>query len=670
MPAQQSPAQKYFDLGAHALEVGNTTEATKAFSLAVSTDSSMCDAYVGLLALGDTSPGVASGVLRSIRNYAGEFRRTGLPQFKVVIPFVLDVFQLSMPTNNRADLAIGCAALLIDAGDVKHRGEAAKILIDVRKDLRTSGKQATSSNYARYVWLCLLAAAERWPEVLAADTDPNDDWDRNDVPDSLQVWMLGYAALRARALVGIGSNDEAASSVDVALRDESMKAIHQSLVVTQGYAMRAMGRTDDADRIFKAMRAYSSRRDLEHAIANPDYTLPVVTTESLQTRSDPWDPSTGTTAAQIDAATRDADREEYLERAWAQLDALIGSPDVKAQIRRLASKVKATKRKIELAQQLGRDFDAEELRLSSIISGPPGTGKTTGVRILKDLYYGLGVIDRPELYEHQPSDLMTGFVGQAGKHTNKLIDESRGGLFFLDEAYGLVSGDGDEQTSAYGREALEVCLARIENEGNKPLPEKVVMIFAGYEDDMNRLLQVNAGLPLRFPTRIPFNSFTADELVLIAKSVADSRRESISDAGQTYLENANEMLACIRATDRKGRVVSGIDLMSNARFMRTVIESAQGFRDMRIESIDSTTLTAEEEWDLRGRLEIDDVRAAYEETLRVSPIFPWAEWDRLSAQLALEDGSVIDAEIVDPASSTGTGIVVDALMARTEVENG
>ncbi|MGV7591886.1 type VII secretion AAA-ATPase EccA, partial [Mycobacterium kansasii] len=81
-------------------------------------------------------------------------------------------------------------------------------------------------------------------------------------------------------------------------------------------------------------------------------------------------------------------------------------------------------------------------------------------------------------------------------------------------------GDGEDQASRFGREALDALLARIENEGDKPLRDKVVVVLAGYDDDMNRLLQVNAGLPLRFPTRISFSSFTAEELVEIAESVA------------------------------------------------------------------------------------------------------------------------------------------------------
>ncbi|MGV7637064.1 hypothetical protein PJI23_32105, partial [Mycobacterium kansasii] len=85
----------------------------------------------------------------------------------------------------------------------------------------------------------------------------------------------------------------------------------------------------------------------------------------------------------------------------------------------------------------------------------------------------------------------------------------------------------------------------------------------------------------------------------------------------------------VSALDLKGRLCSGIDLMSNARFMRTVISSARGFRDFRVSAIDRSALSSEEKRTLLRTLELDDVRLAYEETLRVSPNFPWSQWHLL-----------------------------------------
>jgi hypothetical protein len=192
-----------------------------------------------------------------------------------------------------------------------------------------------------------------------------------------------------------------------------------------------------------------------------------------------------------------------------------------------------------------------------------------------------------------------------------------------------VAGDGEDQASRFGREALEAMLARIENEGDKPLRDKVVVVLAGYDDDMNRLLQVNPGLPLRFPTRISFASFTAEELVEIAQSVATRTREQLGEGVTEFLRDSNRRLAQVSALDLKGRLCNGIDLMSNARFMRTVISTARGFRDFRVSAIDRSGLTSDERRMLLRTLQLEDVRLAYEETLRVSPNFPWSEWHLL-----------------------------------------
>ncbi len=634
MTTSNPTAQRYFSLGLRSLAARtDTREPAQAFRLAVEADPTMCDAWIGLMAVDRSQfsdPAAARGLLHSARNFGVELRRNGMVvdpaegALGLKIPVQMGVVELGMPVTDVVYARAGAAVILAQTG---HLAEAAEELTRLQREVSTDSP--AQRNYLRYLWICLLGLAHRWPEVLSTVADSREPlWVSAESDGAIRFWQLGVTALTARALVGTGDAHQALSATKTALASEEYKLVQASLLVTQAYALRATGDEEGATKLLRDARAWiSSRPDLDHAAAGGS--LEVVTAQSMNTRTDPWDPSSGTTAQEIEQESLDRQRDVVLADAWRELDALVGSPDVKSQIRRLASKVEMDRERKELSEELGEEYSEEEMRLSAIITGPPGTGKTTGVRILAKLYYGLGVIAKPEVYEHQPSDMMTGYVGQAGIRTNKLVDESRGGLFFLDEAYGLVAGDGEDQASRFGREALEALLARIENEGDKPLRDKVVVVLAGYDDDMNRLLQVNAGLPLRFPTRISFSSFTAEELVEIAESVAAKSREHLGVSVRGYLEEHNKRLAEVSALDLKGRLCSGIDLMSNARFMRTVISSARGFRDFRVSAIDRSGLSSEEKRTLLRTLELEDVRLAYEETLRVSPNFPWSQWHLL-----------------------------------------
>ena len=151
-----------------------------------------------------------------------------------------------------------------------------------------------------------------------------------------------------------------------------------------------------------------------------------------------------------------------------------------------------------------------------IFAGPPGTGKTTIARVVANILAGLGVITEPKLVESSRKDFVAEYEGQSAVKTSRTIDRAVGGVLFIDEAYTLVQ-ERDGRADPFGTEALDTLLARMENDR-----DRLVVIIAGYSADIDRLLESNDGLRSRFATRIEFDSYSPDEIVDIAKVIAQA----------------------------------------------------------------------------------------------------------------------------------------------------
>jgi AAA+ superfamily predicted ATPase len=148
--------------------------------------------------------------------------------------------------------------------------------------------------------------------------------------------------------------------------------------------------------------------------------------------------------------------------------------------------------------------------MHTLYVGNPGTGKTTVARIMAKIFRALGVIKRGHLVECDRSSLVAGFTGQTAIQTGEKVEESLGGVMFVDEAYALNQGHEDQ----FGKEAVNTLLKRMED-----LRDEFIVIAAGYPENMNEFLDSNPGLRSRFEHTFHFEDYNGEELFKISMSM-------------------------------------------------------------------------------------------------------------------------------------------------------
>lgn len=170
----------------------------------------------------------------------------------------------------------------------------------------------------------------------------------------------------------------------------------------------------------------------------------------------------------------------------------------------------------------------EENRNHMLFLGNPGTGKTTVAKLVGQMYHSMGLLSIGHTIETNRSKLIGEYIGQTEKQVVETIEKARGGVLFIDEAYNLITAEDDKKD--FGKEVINALLTVL----SEPDPDMIV-IFAGYEDKMNRLMKVNPGLKDRFPLCFHFDDYSAEELMEIARKSLDKMNYTLTQEADARL---------------------------------------------------------------------------------------------------------------------------------------
>lgn len=215
-----------------------------------------------------------------------------------------------------------------------------------------------------------------------------------------------------------------------------------------------------------------------------------------------------------------------MSQASQKLEHLIGLSQLKTDMQDacLAARFAQERR------ELGLD-PHEENRHHMLFYGNPGTGKTTVARLVGELYHQMGLLSKGHTVETCRTDLVGEYIGHTENRMKEVLEQARGGVLFIDEAYTLMGRS--KESNDFGKEVIHALLPIL----SEPDPDLIV-ILAGYEEKMQTLLQSNPGLKDRFPLKFYFEDYTNDELYAIACQTLQERGFVLTPAAEQRLRTA------------------------------------------------------------------------------------------------------------------------------------
>lgn len=267
---------------------------------------------------------------------------------------------------------------------------------------------------------------------------------------------------------------------------------------------------------------------------------------------------------------------DSLQKVMEELNSLIGLDNIKKDITELVNLLEIQKKRTE------QGLPNIDIALHTVFLGPPGTGKTTVARLLSRIFKILGFLSKGQLYETDREGLVAGYVGQTAIKTDKVAEESLGGVLFIDEAYSLNQ---NSLGNDYGSEAINTILKRMED--NR---DDLAVVVAGYTEPMQLFVESNPGLRSRFNRYFHFEHFKPAELFQIFESFSKKTDFVLTEDAKEKLLETFELLY-----EKKD------EGFGNARVVRNLFEKCvqnQANRVIKIKTITKDVLRALTEEDI------------------------------------------------------------------------
>jgi len=271
--------------------------------------------------------------------------------------------------------------------------------------------------------------------------------------------------------------------------------------------------------------------------------------------------------------------ERSLDDILKDMDEFVGMDEVKKAVREIALTVKSN---VERAERgLG---ESEKMAMHVVLTGNPGTGKTTIARKLGEILAAIGYLDSGHVVEVDRAQMVSQYQGETPKVVDALCDKAVGGILFVDEAYTLAplsaSGERDNQ----GAQALEKLMKRMEDDRGK-----FVVIAAGYRQEMENLFRINPGFRSRFTYFLNIDDYNPDELFLILQSFAERKKYVFSTEAKEIAQE--EIKRIYNARDKN---------FANGRTMRQFFDTICKRQAQRLEHLDMKSLTNEQIMTIEG----------------------------------------------------------------------
>jgi len=556
-PTEQRRA---FDAAMDGYRAQDTGRALTTFTQITRDAPTMADAWLGRLACGDHDVDTLAGAHQNSRTLYRETRRIGHNDGELYGQITAPLY-LTVPVWSRATIGLGYASALITAG---RYGEAAQVLGD---EIISSDAQA--AQWLQFITASLYHQTRRWPDLLSVTAVS---------PPAHATYVLdavteAVATLTATAAASLGQFQPA---LDIADGVHSANPyIAADIALMRGWCLRELGEEDAARNAFRGAVVDGTLLDAaRQALDNPDYRLVVTDADTIATRTDRWDPATETSREQRAAVSLAADQQQILDQAQARLDELIGLDGPKEQIAVWRTEIQIDQL---LAAQGQETSSTNENHM--VLEGPPGTAKTSFARIVAEILYGLGKIQRPDVMEVTEEDLVVGYVSQTAQRMKEVCEEALGGVLFIDEAYRLVP---EHEGHSFGKDAINTLLKYMED-----FRDQLVVIVAGYPTEMRRFLAANPGLASRFHFTLTFTSYQPEEIVAIGRHIAGKEKIVISEDSWPLL---HAEAARLRATATDSG--TALDVAGNGRYARKVIIACKRERARRLHTVAPAELAA------------------------------------------------------------------------------